>query len=439
MQNASMILNIRFLLRTMRFRIAVVLVACAIVTIHLNASVFIASGKQYDYAMSRPVIMPFMFFGPSNQIHQAKEAIYAMQVDNDEPRAEEVSSFTLMLPPLLPHYSQSELEGVVAFSEYFEIESRSIVEERNVIGHLVTTKPDNSSPHEKNRKRQANPIGIQTSWFGKWRPIVQIPVECPVYHRWGLTGRLLERCGEQAEIFRARHGGQLCQTFTFSPFRGSLRALSTVMRANKNSFALSCFLERPMSTQLVINHVLRRSPEGVVSNDIQRWFGTANVLRLRLGKSQNLPMLTLHLRAPDPVILKKKRMPSDDFVIGKDPKNNAIVPGQNLTHLIQGIIADAEDRHRMSIRAIHIMTNDPVLADYLNAFFQVRGFSVTFSPDRSISALMRDYDFATQSVAFCGMRRSSITANIEHARLALLGKDGVSGDRFWEDIIPGAK
>lgn len=85
------------------------------------------------------------------------------------------------------------------------------------------------------------------------------------------------------------------------------------------------------------------------------------------------------------------------------------------------------------------MTNDPLLADFLYADFQARGYSVTFSPDRSIEALMRDYEVATQSVTFIGMRKSSIKTNIEHARLALLGLDGVSSDRFWEDIIPGAK
>lgn len=413
-------------------------VLATICIIYLRAFASEADAQSNAKESAHPIIMPFMFFGPSNQIHQAKEAIYAMQAGDGMQRAqgEEIDKglFTLVLPHLLPHYSQLEVDVAVPFSDYFDIRSKHIVEESDVFGDLARTKSRVAFKPGGSSMRAVR----SRAWSGAIRPPADIPRECPVYHRWGLAGRLLERCGEQVEWLRDRHGRQLCQTYTLAPFAGSLRDLATAMRVNGTRFALACFLERPVPTQLVIDEVVRQDTSIVVNNATQRWLNTANILRLKLGKAPTLPTLTLHLRAPDPVVLRKRRQPSDDFIIGKDPKKNAIVSGKNLTSLIQGIIADAEGKHRVSIQALHIMSNDPFLTTYLHAAFNARGYSVTFSPDRSIAALMRDYAIATQSITFCGMQKSSITTNIEHARLALLGRDGVSSDRFWEDILPDA-
>lgn len=106
-----------------------VLTVGAVCAIYVRACISQNNNRQHAGTVStisaRPVIMPFLFFGPSNQIHQAKEAVYAMHGDNSEStvKDKEAFAFTLMLPHLLPHYSQSGVDGVVAFSEYFDIES----------------------------------------------------------------------------------------------------------------------------------------------------------------------------------------------------------------------------------------------------------------------------------------------------------------------------
>jgi len=382
--------------------------------------------------------MPFFFFGPSNQIHQAKEAIYAMRKDYPSAEEQGPNSFTLMLPPMLQHYSQSPADDTVPFSEHFDFESEFVIEERNAFGDPVSRKADAMSILDRTRVWLRRLTVACKVASGDLLTSLHIPEECPVYHHWSLTGRLLERCVAQAEQLHTRHGGQLCRTFAYLPFRGSLRDLAGAMRANQTGFALSCFLGPQMSTKLIVDQVKGSNSKTTARNDVQQWFKTADILRLRVSTAQPLPMLTLHLRAPDNVILRRKRVTTNDFVIGKDPKNNAVVPRQNLTDSILVVLGKAEERHRVTIRTIHVMTNDRVLASFLHKHFQGRGYSVTFSPDRSIAALMRDYKLATQSVAFCGMRKSSITTNIEQARLELLGQDGVSGDQFWEDIIPEA-
>jgi hypothetical protein len=333
---------------------------------------------------ARPVIMPFFFYGPSNEIHQAKEAVYAMQNDTSEPveKDEDAPAFTLMLPHLLPHYSQSKVDGPVAFSEYFDIVSNAIIEERDLFGDVAIANKNLTSPLDGFRMRTVKPTRMNKRRRIARVSTAQIPDECLVYHQWNVASVPLKRCSKQAEWFRDRRGGRPCKKFTFVPFRGRLRDLAATMRANGTTFALSCYLEPAMgvqSTQRVNEHVQSNDSEADVDRSLERWLDTAKTLTLKLTSAPKRPTLTLHLRAPDPVVLRKNRSLSDDFVIGKDAKKHAIVRGRNMTQLIQGCIQHMEKERRLQIRAIHIMTNDPLLADFLRANFQARGYSVTFS------------------------------------------------------------
>lgn len=64
------------------------------------------------------------------------------------------------------------------------------------------------------------------------------------------------------------------------------------MHANGTTFALSCFLERPMSTQLVIDHVLRSETEAVIGHSLERWFEAAKTLTLKMTSAPAQPTLT---------------------------------------------------------------------------------------------------------------------------------------------------
>lgn len=399
-----------------------------------------------------PVIMPMLFYGPSNQIHQAKEAIYTMLGDKsvDSVSTSGYRAFTLMLPYILPHYSQAKVEGFTAFSEYFEILSSSVIEEQDVFRAVLADSATGPlSVKDGVPLQKSTPARLGTRKAALVRHLLaNLPKKCTVYHRWGLTGRLLERCGEQVDWFVERSGGRACREYEFIPFLGNLQDVAAVMRAADTDFALSCFLERAMSTKLVIDRVksISESAAGNIDSEteahkekVRLWFDVANVLRLKVGEnSLPIPTFTLHLRAPDPVVLRKKRKASEDFIIGKDPKKNAVLHRSVLSNLIEIKILEVEEDRNVSIGTIHLMTNDLVLADYVHNHFQALGYTVTFSPDRSLKALMNDYVIAAQSVAFYGMQKSSITTNIEHARIALLGINKLSGDRFWEDIIPDA-
>lgn len=353
-------------------------------------------------AASRVLLAPVLERGgPSNQVFQAKEVMYALK--------ECSSAVELVLPPLLPHYLQRKVDRPTDFSVHFELEPGRLLDERDLASRA---------------------LGDARSW----------PAEsCPVYYspgkyntkRWASSKAAgnaaadpaRERCRTFAELFQKRTAGRVCRSLTYEVFEGSLCQLAAAMR-RRHKFALACDLEHALSRQAWFDR--RFMPQQA---EYDFWIGTAAAMRVRHKAPLGRPTLTLQLRVPDYVLVTDHKSVKHDPV---DPSyaclcvfrdclhcstaHHVYTPRQSLVAFIAREVRSSPLMH--GVEAVHVMTNDPALADLVKHALTAGGLAVTVSSGQSLEALMQDYDIAVQSDVFWTTVSSSISTNIVHARLA---------------------
>jgi hypothetical protein len=359
---------------------------------------------------NRMVIALILRHGPSNQLYQAKMAAWgvwdAIAQDN----------VTLVLPPVQPHYLHGRSERAVPFSVHFDVKSPPFVEEHAFLrGNLSA---------------------------------LQSPRPCPVLYK--ATPKVTVRaCEAYAHRFPERARGRVCAAgVTMVPFNAGLAGLATDPVRRRRTlggaqFALACNLESfvpPGDMYAAIDDgrggYLMRTATGQewLPAKAAAWVELAGVLGVRTDLV-HLPAahstLVLHCRTPDQYALNQTRR--SHFCFGDDvdchPQGRHVYLHRDaVSRLVKKRLEEAQDSPTSAagnITRVHVMTNDPQVADHVAETLGGQGVHVTASVDRSLAELASDYGLATAATEFWGTAGSSITANVAHARLAV-GQPAVS-------------
>ena len=349
--------------------------------------------------------------GPSNQIFQLKEVLYNVKSCKHK--------VGVLVPPILPHYTQRKADGYVPFSHFFDLDQGWMFEEQDLLtgGHLPLLWPNEEcivlySPSAPVLTKNARSLKA-----------FQIPRD-----------PTLARCTKFLKYFQQRTNGTVCKSFSYRKTARSLCSLADQLQGRAR-FALTCDLERPVPRDVVFTPALMPKEA-----DYDLWVNTARSVKLRRTKKLRHATLAVQLRVPDYVLVntrKRDKIP-DDYTcvclhkacLHCEPAHHIYVPRARLaTFILKQLKSNTLMR---SLAAVHLMSNDPGLAGYLESKLQARGYAVTVSTDASFGALMADYDVAAQSTVFWATKASSIATNVIHARLAE-GKP-MNSVFFWEDI-----
>jgi len=436
-----------------------------------------------------PVLVPFLCNGPSNQIYQAKLAVWAMRRD--------ATGATLVLPPILPHYTQRRArDEPVPLSAYFEVgaptttHAPTLVEERQL-------------------------------WEGTAPPDVAaaaaatVNKTCPVFVG---DPAQVGRCKKYAEWWAGRAAGRACTGgFTFQTYLSGLAALAAELARDVGpavdaarrgcgssatcGLVMTCYLEGFLNPAILfeatdkpgggdggeVEHALRNVGAGSLPEDDMdaasaAWIDAATVLKFRSAEAEGASpgdlsspsstTLALQLRAPDyDVIAQNRSAKPDTYCLGGTqtcaPPRHLLLRRLTLLNLIGDAIDGSQPwltRARSAAAAtagaaagaaggavpaehagggepppppppithVHLLTNDDILGADVAEFLLARGLRVTSSPNRNLSSLMQDYAAAVNAAVFWGTRSSSISANIVHARLA--AGCPARTTVFWEDV-----
>lgn len=350
------------------------------------------------------LISPVLTGGPSNQVYQAKEVVF----QNRDCRHE----MKIVLPPLIPHFLQRKGDTYTPFSDSFLLDSNVLSEE-----HRLTTdeggvwplarcavyysSAHNSEKFAKNLKTTVDPSLQHCKRFIKW--------------------------------FRERTNKTICKSYKYVDYSGSMCDLAPELKGH-SMFALACNLKVPTMPRGAMTN--RR----ILGPEYDDWVGTADTIRLRHLNRIDQPTLAIQIRVPDYTLVSGRRrdiIPDGYACICIQKACSVCDRSQHvyssLNDLVDFIGGQLQSHPAMEgITAVHIMSNNQALANSVQSGLQTSGYMSTASTSSTISALMHDYDIATQSTVFWATASSSITTNVIHARLAE-GK-ALQSVVFWEDI-----
>ena len=330
-----------------------------------------------------PVIAPFLCNGPSNQIYQAKLAVWSMR--------EDATGATLVLPPILPHFSQRRTrdEQPVPYSTFFDVGKAS--------GAAAASPPASPAP---------NLVEERDLWEGTAPSAVAAAVAatvnqtCTVYVGEGAEAagpaftQRLDRCKKYAQWWADRAAGRACTGgFSYRPYAGGLADLAADLARDGRQAAkggggsgdgpvtaplvLACYLETFLTPAILFgardkaggaggDYALEHGdrlgalPEQDADAAGAAWINAAAVLKFRgtretdgpprggpppPGPSPPSTTLALQLRVPDYVVIAQKKNRSsrpETYCLGGalecNPARHLVLPRDALFDLIAGAI-----------------------------------------------------------------------------------------------------
>ena len=362
-------------------------------------------GLQRPARANVPLIAPIFTNGPSNQIYQAKEAVFNIR------RCKR--SLTLVFPPIRPHFTAHKRDVEKPFSKFFQLQGRgsaSILEE-----HKLSSTP------------------------GTWPQEV-----CTLYYSSDVLGNrlaaqkqsdpMLAHCKKYGSLFLERTNNTLCKSLEFVNYSGSFCSLAADIKKSgkQRQLSLACNLNYPSVPRHALIH------EKILGADFHSWISTAQEVRLRHYRKLNGPTLAIQMRLPDSTPAHGNRRAQEGYIcvcIHKgckkcDPAVHVYVHVDRLVAFIRRQLQ--ESPVMQGISEVYIMSSDENVASSVGSGLQAAGYAVTISGDARVEGLLRDYDVAVQSKVFWATHASSIATNIIHARLSE-GRP-LESVVYWEDL-----